>query len=400
MNLDLSDAELAFRRAAREFLEHQLPEATVRAQRLTTTVFSEYDVSRAWHQILFAKGWAAPSWPREHGGTGWNITERYLWSVECARAGAPTVSPIALTMVGPILMRYGSPAQRERFLPRILSAEDYWCQGFSEPGAGSDLSALRMRAVQDGTDYVLDGSKIWTTHAHYANWMIALVRTADTGKRQEGITCLLVDMHSPGISVRPIHTIGGDHEVNQVFFDGVRVPLENRVAAEGEGWAVAKYLLEFERGGVIASAGLRSELARVASLADGAVADLPCVALEPEIQARIAEIGVDIDALEMMELRINWALRTGQNPGAAASILKLRASQLQQSVSALAVHVLGDNALRWEPTRPLYSLPEREAGDEAVWPVMSRYLNSRANTIFGGSSEIQKGIIARAMLGL
>jgi acyl-CoA dehydrogenase len=400
MNLDLSDAELGFRHTAREFLVNHLPGATVRAQRLTTTVFSEYDVSRAWHQVLFAQGWAAPAWPREHGGTGWNITERYLWSVECARAGAPTVSPIALTMVGPILMRFGTQAQRERFLPRILSAEDYWCQGFSEPGAGSDLSALRMRAVPDGADYVLDGSKIWTTHAHYANWMIALVRTADTGKRQAGITCLLVDMQSPGISVRPIFTIGGDHEVNQVFFDGVRVPQENRVAAEGEGWAVAKYLLEFERGGVIASAALRSELAEVASLAEGTLADLPCVAFEPEIQRGIAAIGIDIDALEMLELRINCALRTGQNPGAAASILKLRASQLEQAVSALAVRVLGDNALRWEATRPLYSLPKLAEGEEAVWPIMSRYLNARANTIFGGSSEIQKGIIARAMLGL
>jgi len=259
---------------------------------------------------------------------------------------------------------------------------------------------LRTRAVLDGEHYVVNGAKIWTTHAHCASWMIALVRTADTGKRQQGITCLLIDMRSSGISVRPILTIGGDHEVNEVRLDGVRVPVVQRVGAEGEGWSVAKYLLEFERGGVIASPGLRVHLADVAELAEGRGAGLPCAADEPAIAARIAQIGIDIDALEMLELRTNAALRTGQNPGAAASILKLRASQLQQAVSELALDVLGDNALRWEPRRPLYALHDDGSGADGLRPVASRYLNNRANTIFGGSSEIQKGIIARLMLGL
>jgi len=388
MDLSLSAADQAFRDDVRAFLDRSLSPEIRRAQHLTTTVFAEYDVVRAWHEVLHAQGWVAPAWPKEHGGTGWSVAERYIWQVETGRAGAPMVSPIGLSMVGPVVIHYGTDAQKAAFLPRILSGADYWCQGFSEPGAGSDLASLRTKAVLEGDHYVVDGTKIWTTHAHYANWMIALVRTADTGRSQEGITCLLIDMKSPGINVRPILTIGGDHEVNQVFLDEVRVPAANRVGAEGEGWSVAKYLLEFERG-VVASPKLRSALAGIVDLTEGG---------DPIVAARIAEVGIDIDALEMLELKTNWALRTGQNPGAMASILKLRASQLQQAVSALELDVLGDRALRWEPHRPLYDLEPGETDD--IRPAASRFLNNRANTIFGGASEIQKGIIAKAFLGL
>jgi len=399
MNLDLSPAERSFRDQVRDFLDRNLSPDIRRAQDLTTTVFTEYDVVQAWHRILYRQGWVAPNWPREHGGTGWSVAERYIWQVESSRAGAPMVSPIGLAMVGPVLIQFGTPAQKDAFLPRILSGDDYWCQGFSEPGAGSDLASLRTKATLDGDDYVVDGSKIWTTHAHYANWMIALVRTDDSGRKQEGITCLLIDMKSPGISVRPILTIGGDHEVNQVFLDEVRVPLANRVGEAGQGWSVAKYLLEFERG-VVASAKLRSALTHVVALAEGKAGGLPPVIDEPGIAARIAETGIDIDALEMLELKTNWALRTGQNPGAMASILKLRASQLQQAVSALELEVLGDRALRWEAHRPLYDLAAAPGGEDDIRPAASRFLNNRANTIFGGASEIQKGIIAKAILGL
>jgi acyl-CoA dehydrogenase len=389
MDLSLSPSEQAFRAQVRSFLDRNLSPEIRRAQHLTTTVFTEYDIVRAWHAILHRQGWVAPAWPKDYGGTGWSVAERYIWQVESSRAGAPMVSPIGLSMVGPVVIHYGTAEQKAAFLPRILSGEDYWCQGFSEPGAGSDLASLRTRATLDGDSYVVDGTKIWTTHAHYANWMIALVRTSDTGRKQEGITCLLIDMKSPGITVRPILTIGGDHEVNQVFFDEVRVPASNRVGEEGHGWSVAKYLLEFERG-VVASPKLRSALAHVADLAAGTD--------DPVIAMRIAETGIDIDALEMLELKTNWALRTGQNPGAMASILKLRASQLQQVVSALELEVLGDRALRWEPHRPLYGLPP--SGEDDIRPAASRFLNNRANTIFGGASEIQKGIIAKAFLGL
>jgi len=390
MDLSLAPAEVAFRDEVRAFLHDNLPDTLRRAQRLTTTVFSEFEISRAWHKILYRKGWAAVSWPAEHGGTGWSLTEKYIFQSECARLNAPFISPIGLSMVGPVVMHFGTPAQKDYFLPRIVAGEDYWCQGFSEPGSGSDLASLRLRAVADGDDYVLNGSKIWTTHAHYANWMIALVRTADGPKPQLGITCLMVRMDTPGISVRPINTIGGDHEVNQVFFDDVRVSMADRMGAEGAGWSVAKYLLEFERGGGMAAAGLRRGLSEI-------VAQAPFE--DPDVALAIAELGVDIDALEMLELRTMSTLKSGENPGAIASVLKLRASQLQQMVSEVALRVAGAAALRWEMRRPLHEVSTNAADDDLL-PVMSRYLNNRANTIFGGSSEIQRTIIAKAMLGL
>jgi len=389
MNLTLTESEAQFRDEVRAFLDEYLTPELRRAQRLTTTVFSEIEISRVWHKIVYEKGWAAPYWPVEYGGTGWNITERYIFFSESARAGAPFISPIGLSMVGPVVMHYGTPAQREYFLPRILSGADYWCQGFSEPGAGSDLASLKLRAVRDGDDYVLNGSKIWTTHAHVANWMIALVRSADTPKPQQGISCLLLRMDSPGITVRPINTIGGDHEVNQVFFDDVRVPVANRIAAEGEGWSVAKYLLEFERGGGMAASGLRR----------GFVEILTQPADDPDVALAIAELGIDIDTFEMLELRSMSSLKSGENPGAMASVLKLRASQLQQSLSELALRIAGESALRWEPRRPLHEVSSN-ASEDSLLPIMSRYLNNRANTIFGGSSEVQKTVIAKAMLGL
>jgi len=394
MNLTLSAEESAFRDEVRAFLDAHLSPELRRAQKLTTTVFSEFEISRAWHKILFEKGWVAPYWPVEHGGTGWDVTQRYIYFSESARACAPFISPIGISMVGPVVIHYGTPAQREYFLPRIISGADYWCQGFSEPGSGSDLASLKLRAVRDGDDYVLNGSKIWTTHAHFANWMIALVRSADTPKPQQGISCLMVAMDSPGISVRPINTIGGDHEVNQVFFDDVRVPVANRMGAEGEGWSVAKYLLEFERGGGMAASGLRRSFAGVLARArEGGRAD------DPDVALGIAEVGVDIDTFEMMELRTMSSLTSGGNPGAMASVLKLRASQLQQAISELALQVEGEGALRWEKRRPLHEVAQG-AEEDALLPVMSRYLNNRANTIFGGSSEVQRTVIAKAMLGL
>lgn len=400
MNLDLSPAEQAFRDQVRAFIEQNLPPELKRAQHFTTTVFGEIDITSAWLRILHEKGWAAPLWPQEFGGTGWNSVERYIWQIECSRAGAPMPSPIGLALVGPVVIRFGTPAQQQRYLPAILSGQDYWCQGFSEPGAGSDLAALRTRAVQDGDHYIVTGTKIWTTHAHSANRMITLVRTSDAGKPQAGISFLVIDMDTPGIQVRPIMTIGGDHEVNQVFLDDVRVPIANRIGDEGQGWTIAKYLLEFERGGSVASASLRAGLAKVMALSEGGIAGLPCTADDPAIAARIAEVAIDIDALEMIELRTNLALRSGQNPGAAASMLKLKASRLQQAVGELAVQVLGERALRWDAERPLHTVAAGDDGEEELLPIMSRYLNNRAMSIFGGASEVQLGLIAKMSLGL
>ena len=395
MNLEFTADELAFRDEVRAFLDAHLTPELVRAQQMTTTVFPEPEVSMPWHRALHARGWIAPGWPAEHGGPGWSPAQRFIFETECARAGAPLTIPLGLKMVGPVIIGFGSPEQKAFYLPRILSGEDYWCQGYSEPGSGSDLASLKTRATRDGDQYVINGTKIWTTHAHHANRMFALVRTADTGKRQEGISFVLIDMKTPGITIRPIRTIGGEHEVNQIFFDDVRVPVANRVGDEGQGWAMGKYLLEFERGGGIASARLRRELGKIERVADEVGA-----AHDPRIVAEMIAVSTDIDALEMIELKMLSTLQVGQNPGAISSLLKLRASEIKQAVTRLGVEVVGAAGLAWEPRRPLYDLDDSGVVSEGVLPVVSTYLNARANTIFGGASEIQRDIMAKTMLGL
>jgi acyl-CoA dehydrogenase len=392
--LDADD--LAFRDEVRAFLRERLTDDMVRATRLNTSVFSEPDVCLRWHRILHERGWVAPAWPVEHGGAGWSLVRRWIFETELARAGAPPLSPMGLRMAGPVIMRFGTPAQRARWLPRILSGEDAWCQGYSEPGSGSDLASLRTRAVRDGDAYVVDGTKIWTTHAHHADMMFALVRTdADGARRQDGISFLLIDMRSPGITVRPIRSASGDHEVNQVFLDGVRVPVDHRIGDEGQGWTIAKYLLEFERGGAIAAARLRAALERVVALAQarGALDD-------PDLALAVSAVEVDVDALEATELRVMATMQVGQNPGGlVSSMLKLRWSELQQAITRLGVRALGADALLWEPARPLHLHEPGSGLDDDARPVVAQYLNARAYTIFGGSSEIQREIVAREVLG-
>src|SRR3569833_2361235 len=289
MNLDLSPDECAFRDEVSAFLDTHLPPDLREAGRRTTSVFTEKKWSIPWQKILHQKGWVAPSWPKEYGGTGWSDMQRYIWSAECARAGAPGLAPMGLRMVGPCIMRYGTPEQKAHYLPRLLSGEDYWCQGYSEPSSGSDLASLQLRAVSDGDDYVLNGSKIWAPHAQWANRMFILVRTKFEGKPQAGITFLLLDMQSPGIKVRPIITLDGEHEVNQVFFDDVRVPKANRVGEENDGWTVAKYLLEFERGGAYAAA-LAVGAEKVRSIASEEHADSGARLIDdPAFRTRLSE---------------------------------------------------------------------------------------------------------------
>lgn len=304
-------------------------------------------------------------------------------------------------MVGPVIMRFGTQEQKDFYLPRILKAEDYWCQGYSEPGSGSDLASLKTRAVRDGDHYVVNGSKIWTTHAHFANRMFALVRTSEEPKKQDGISFLLIDMDTPGVSVRPILTIGGDHEVNQVFFDDARVPVANRVGAEGQGWSYGKYLLEFERGGAMSSGRLRASLRHVEKLAENYKDGDRAVAESPSIALRLSQAEIEIDALEMTELRIMSSLQTGQNPGpVSSSLAKLRNSEIKQLLATLAVDVIGQDALVWEPRRPLYELNEPSLLDEDSMTALPEYLNGRAYTIFGGTSEVQRDIIAKVVIGL
>ena len=343
MDLSFSAEERAFEQEVREFIAQNLTPEVKRATALTPSVFSDPDIGMAWQRALHRKGWGAPGWPVEHGGPDWTPAQRWIFEAECARAGVPNVNVMGVKMVGPVIIGFGTSEQKNFYLPRILSGEDYWCQGYSEPGSGSDLASLKTRAVRDGDHYVVNGTKIWTTHAHHANRMFALVRTSDTPRQQDGISFILIDMKSKGITTRPILTIGGDHEVNQVFFDDVRVPVANRVGEEGKGWTYGKYLLEFERGSGIASAKLREALKTVSDLAES---DATGRAIDdPDIALRMSEIEVDIDTLEMTELRVLSALQTGQNPGAVSSLLKLRVSEIRQAVTRLGVEVIGNDGL-------------------------------------------------------
>ncbi|HYP82764.1 acyl-CoA dehydrogenase family protein [Variovorax sp.] len=391
MNLALSTADMAFRDEVRQFLDEHLTDELRQGQRRTTAMYPEPEISGPWQKILHRRGWLVPLWPTEWGGTGWTALQRFIFETECALAGAPLVHPMGVRLLGPVLLRFGTQAQKHEHLPRILSGEDYWCQGFSEPGAGSDLAALSLRARKDGQDYVLDGSKIWTTHAHHANRMFALVRTSDDGKRQQGISFLLIDMGTPGITVRPIRTIGGDHDVNEVHFDSVRVPQSNRVGEENAGWECAKYLLEFERGAGIFSPRLRAQLIKVAQALKAGAAHA-----DAHLMRSFGEVCADLDTFEWLEMRTMASLAPGERPGPAASVLKLRASRLKQAIGALGVEALGLDAVRW---REEPASPRAEAAQEGLPSLLvPEYCNSRAFTIFGGAQEIQLGLIARQLL--
>ncbi|QDM41966.1 acyl-CoA dehydrogenase [Altererythrobacter sp. TH136] len=370
----LSADDRAFRDEVRQFLQTELLPEARRATRLATSVFTHPEISLPWQAKLAARGWAAPDWPEQFGGPGWSDVQRFIFADECARAQAPTLAPMGLKMVAPVIMHYGSEEQRETLLPRIISGEDYWCQGYSEPASGSDLASLRLRADRDGDHYVLNGSKIWTTHAHFANRMFCLVRTNSEGRPQSGITFLLVDMTTPGISVAPITTLAGEHEFNQVFFDDVRVPVGDRLGAENDGWTVAKHLLTFERSGRY-SPGLRAHLALIQEAAEqtGWI-DLP------GNRERLAREAIAADGLRAIELAGLYA----DSGGAGAirpSMLKILGTEASQRLDLLALEIAA----------------EREV-DEVLPSAMPRFLNNRAATIYGGSNEIQRDILARAVV--
>jgi len=400
MDLDLTAEDLAFRDEVRAFLDAALTPELREAGRRMTSVFCDKKYSLPWQRILHAKGWVAPSWPREYGGTGWNETQRAIFSAECVRAGAPGLAPMGLRMVGPVIMRYGTPEQKAHYLPRILSGEDYWCQGYSEPGSGSDLASLQLRATSDGDHYVLNGSKIWTTHAHWANRMFCLVRTSTEGKPQAGITFLLLDMGTPGIKVDPIITLAGEHEVNQVFFDNVRVPVSGRVGEENAGWTVAKYLLEFERGGGSA-AGMKVALERLRNLARQETSDQGGPLIEdPAFRAKLAGAGVALDAIEMTEHRVLAALASGNAPGPASSMLKTQGTELMQRLDEIALEGLAHYGAVQQIEARAPGSNQPFIGPEHGLTTTARYLNDRAASIYGGSNEIQRDIMARLVLGL
>lgn len=395
MDMNFTAEELQFAREVREFIADNLTADIVEATARNGSVFVEKDLALRWQAILVKKGWAVPQWPEAYGGTQWSPAQKYLFSRECYLAGAPMLIPLGLLMLAPVLMAFGTEQQKEEYLPKILSGEHYWCQGYSEPGAGSDLASLKLKAVADGDDYIVNGSKIWTTHAHLADHIFALVRTDSSGKPQQGISFLLIDMDSPGIRVDPILTMAGDHEVNQVFFDDVRVPQSNRIGEENKGWSYAKYLLEFERGGGFSAPRIRQELRRLDTLFQKTRAENPEFDTHGEIERRIARIEIDLKALEITELRILSAVSGGGNPGPESSILKLSTTQLQQDINQLSVDVLGYKGFIMNPVEN--GSPDRLDFESSVVP---RYLNNRAASIFGGSQEVQRNIIARLVLGL
>ena len=400
MNISFGKEYESFRDEVREFLDENLTDELRDAQRFCPGIFLDYEHNIAWHKILYKKGWVAPSWPEEYGGTGWDLMQRYIWSIEKAEAGAPDTAPMSLGMCGPMLIGCGSKAQQEFYLPRILSGEDYWCQGYSEPGSGSDLASLKLKAVSDGDHYRLNGSKIWTSHAHYANKMFLLVRTNDEGKPQEGITFLLLDMTTPGIRVEPILFASGTHEVNQVFFDDVRVPKANVVGEENKGWHVAKYLLEFERGGSTGNAARKVGLARLRKLAGMIPQGDSTLADDTDFIRKLDETAVQLEAIQFTEFRMMAALSKGQRPGPESSVLKALSAEMQQRITELAVEAMGQYSAVHQPEARTVGSNVATVGPEDGVVSFSRYFNLRASSIAGGSNEVQRNIMAKLVLGL
>jgi alkylation response protein AidB-like acyl-CoA dehydrogenase len=396
MNLDYTTEELAFRDEVREFVRGKLPQDIARKV-LEHRRLHKDDILR-WQKILYEKGWIAGPWPKEYGGLAWTPIQMHLFDEETAALGAPRLVPFGLNMVAPVIMQYGSPWQKEYYLPRILSSEHWWCQGYSEPGAGSDLASLKTKAVAEGNDYIVSGHKIWTTQAHFADWMFCLVRTDFAAKPQAGISFLLIDMKSPGITVRPIVTLDEGHTVNEVFLDEVRVPQANLIGRAGQGWTYAKFLLGHER---ILIAGVSRSKQRLRQLKDIARAELsdgrPLIEDEG-FRHKLASVEIELMALEYTNLRVLADEAAGKGPGPEASLLKIKGSEIQQNLSELACEALGNYALAFDHLAPGSNLPP--VGPEHGQGVVANYFYGRAATIYGGSNEIQRNVVAKMVLGL
>ncbi|MFN0046992.1 MAG: acyl-CoA dehydrogenase family protein [Sphingorhabdus sp.] len=397
MQLEFSPEEIAFQQEVRSFIAENYPE------NLRSVQDEGHDLSKedflSWHRILAKKGWIAPAWPVEYGGTGWTATQRFIWSEELAAADCVGTMPFGLSMVGPVIYTFGTPEQKARFLPGILSGDDWWCQGYSEPGSGSDLASLRTKAVRDGDHYVVNGQKTWTTMAQHADWGFFLVRTDPDAKQQEGISFLLIDMKSPGVTVRPIITLGGEHEVNEVWLEDVRVPVDQRIYEENKGWTCAKFLLAHERTGIAAVARSKRGVEKIKQIArtemDG---DKPLLA-NAFFKRKISELEIDLTALEFTELRSLAGEAAGKGPGPESSLLKIKGSEIQQRITELALEAVGH-----------YGAPyfrgfgegdnEHPIGPDYAHRAAPTYFNTRKTTIYGGSNEIQRNIIAKMVLGI
>ena len=398
MDLNFTAEETAFREQVRSFMQEKLP-ADIRKKVLGGMIVERDDYVR-WQRILHEQGWAAPAWPQQFGGTGWNATQQYIFEEESAAAGAPRAVPFGLKMVAPVIMAFGSPAQQQRFLPKILAAEEWWCQGYSEPGAGSDLASLKMRAVREGNEYVLNGQKTWTTLGQYADWIFCLVRTDFEAKAQRGISFLLVKMDTPGITVRPIITMDGAHEVNEVYFENVRVPVENLIGEENKGWTYAKFLLGHERTNIAGIGIAKRELGRLKRVALQEQKNGKPLLKDPLFAARVAQVEVDLTALEITNLRVLSAEAEHRAPGPEASILKIKGTEIQQAITELLTQAVGPYALQLRREAMAAGYQGEHIGPDYATPLAAGYLNMRKLSIYGGSNEIQKNIISQMILGL
>ena len=392
MDTRLSEDDLAFQVEVRQFLTEAWDKELAATYGSIATM---KEGAEEWQTRLYHKGWVAPHWPVEHGGTDWSVTQSFIYNSERAAVGAPEVLPFGVTMVASVIIAYGSDEQKEKFLPRILKSEDWWCQGYSEPGAGSDLASLKMRADLDGEEYVLNGSKIWTSYAQYANWIFCLVRTDSSGRKQEGITFLLIDMDSPGVTVRAINTIDGFHHLNEVFFDNVRVPIENRIGEEGKGWTYAKSLLVHERLNIAEVASSKCALTVVREEARGEINGGKSLLDDPIFAKRLTDIEIELMALEFTELRALAAISEGNPPGPESSLLKIQGTELQQAIQELRMDVAAyySGTLQGE-------LTPAGLGHGFADTAQKLYFRGRASSIYGGSNEVQKNITAKYVLGL
>jgi alkylation response protein AidB-like acyl-CoA dehydrogenase len=408
MRLAFNNEELAFQKEVRDWLAANMPMEVAEESRRSRTSHVSKERLVQWQKKLASRGWLCPNWPKEYGGPGWNSTQKFIFEMEMARADSPYLSSFSIKMVAPVLMKYGSAAQKQRFLPKIAAAEELWCQGYSEPGSGSDLASLRTKAErrrdETGDHYVVNGQKIWTTNAHYADWIFCLVRTSNEGKRQEGISFLLIDMKSPGIKIDPIYLVDGTrtpmrHEVNQVFFTDVKVPVENLVGEENKGWTYAKYLLEFERGGQAHGPRLRKAFRHLQTLSKTQLDAGAPLSASAQWREKMAALEMEIDAVEMNEMMFYSSLKTGDAPGNMASVVKMRGTEVGQKVTELAVEAVGWYGAPFTELRN-YDSNVVPVGGDYVDDVSPRYFNTRKTTIYGGSSEVQRNVLAKAMLGL
>ncbi|PWC44772.1 acyl-CoA dehydrogenase family protein [Azospirillum sp. TSO22-1] len=398
MDITYTPEEQAFRAEVRRFLAGKLPK-DVSAKVLEGKRLTKDDHER-WHRALNEQGWLAVHWPRQHGGTGWGPVQRHIFDEECAAAGAPQIIPFGLSMVAPVIIKFGTEEQKRYYLPRILDGSDWWCQGYSEPGAGSDLASLKTRAVRDGDHYVVNGQKTWTTLGQHANMIFCLVRTDPAAKQQEGISFLLIDMASPGVTVRPIITLDGEHEVNEVFFDDVRVPVANLVGEENKGWTCAKYLLTYERTGIAGVGMAKAALRHLKHVAAKQVGNGRPLVEDPSFRLKLAEVEIDLMALEMTNLRVVAAVQGGGVPGAESSILKVRGTEIRQAITDLLRRAVGPYALPFLPETLEAGSNLEPVGPDFAAPLAPQYFNRRKLSIYGGSNEIQKNIVAKMILGL